>query len=128
MTNNPLRTYSLRTLFFMALYVAVNVGAIVGLFDHVTSPATYLIALAVTAPVVGQLWAVLDLMRTADEFIVSRVARPFVVSAVLAVAVFTGWGFMTEYADTPAAPGWLIYPLLWFFVLLTSPFMARRTA
>ncbi|MEO1040897.1 MAG: hypothetical protein AAFX52_01275 [Pseudomonadota bacterium] len=128
MTNSPITTYSLRTALFMALYVVLNIAAIVGLFDNIAPPATYILALAVTAPVVGQLWAVLDLMRTADEFIVRRVARPFIVSSVLAVAVFTGWGFMTEYASIPAAPGWLIYPLLWFFVLLTSPLMARSAA
>lgn len=122
MSTNPMRTYVIRTVLFMGGYVAVNVAAIFGAFDDVARPGSYILALAVAAPVAGHIWALLDCMKNADEYVRGILARPFIVAAGLAVAVFTGWGFLTEYADVPHAPGWLIYPLLWAMFGLTAPF------
>lgn len=126
MTSNPMRTYVFRTAAFMTAYVAINIAAITGAFDDAQRPGAYILALAVTAPVVGQLWAMLDLMKNADEYISRIVARPFIVAAVLAIAVVTGWGFAAEFAGAPPAPGWLIYPLLWLMYGLAAPLMKPR--
>jgi len=125
MVMNPTRTYILRTIFFMTGHVAINVAAIVGAFDNVEPPGKYLLALAVSAPVVGHIWSMLDYMRTADEFISGRTARTFIVATGLALALFTGWGFLETYADLPHAPGWMIYPLLWAMYGIASPFTFR---
>ncbi|MCQ8184132.1 hypothetical protein [Parvularcula maris] len=121
MQKNPTRSYVIRTVLFMGGYVAIMVALIFGAFDDIRAPGSYVLALAVTAPVVGQLWAVLSLMRHADEYVAGTVVRPFIVGATLAIAVFTGWGFLTEFAGVAAAPAWLIYPLLWFFYGIATP-------
>lgn len=122
---DPMRTYTIRTMAFMAGYVAVNVALIAGAFDDVGRGGAYVLALAVTAPVIGQLWATLDCMRKADEYVVKILARPFILGAGLTIAVFTGWGFMETFAGVPHAPGWLIYPLFWAMYGISMPLMTR---
>ena len=124
-TTNPMRTYVIRTLAFMGGYVAVNVATITGAFDDVGQAGAYVLALAVTAPVIGQLWATLDCMRTADEYVRGTLARPFILGAGLTIAIFTGWGFLETFAGVPHAPGWLVYPLFWAMYGLSAPFAAR---
>lgn len=125
MINTPQRAYGFRTLAFMAGYVAVNIALITGAFDDVRGLGAYVLALAVTAPVVGQMWATLDFMRRSDEYVGGLLARRFIVAAGLAMAVFTGWGFLETFADVRHVPGWVIYPMFWAFFGLVSPFVTR---
>ena len=122
---NPMRTYIVRTVLFMAGYVAVNVAAMTGAFDDVAKPGAYVLALAVTAPVVGQLWATLDCMRRADEYVSKTLARPFILAAGLTIAAFTGWGFLESYAGVAHAPGSFVYPLFWAMYGVSAPITAR---
>lgn len=118
------RRYVIRTFAFMSGYVAINVAAIFGAFDDMTSPvAAWLLAAAVSAPVVGQIWATLSLMRESDEFVRAVVGKQFVVAAGLAMAVATFWGFGESYADAPHAPAWFVYPLFWACFGLVAPFI-----
>ena len=118
------RKYVIRTLAFMSGYVAVNVGAIFGAFDDIRSPvAAWVLALVVAAPVAGQIWATLSLMRESDEFVRGVTAKQFILAAGVAMALFSAWGFGESYADAPHAPGWLIYPLFWAVFCVVSPFI-----
>ncbi|WGM48862.1 hypothetical protein KOAAANKH_03776 [Brevundimonas sp. NIBR10] len=118
------RRYVIRTMAFMAGYVAVNMAAIFGAFDDIANPvAAWALALTVSAPVAGQIWATLSLMNEADEFVRSLTAKQFILSAGIAMALFSAWGFGESYADAPHAPGWLIYPLFWGIYGLVSPFV-----
>jgi len=118
------RRYVIRTMAFMAGYAAVNVAAIFGAFDNIRSPvAAWLLALAVSAPVAGQMWATLSLMKESDEFVRSLTAKQFIVSAGIAMALFSTWGFGESYAGAPHAPGWLVYPLFWGVYGCVAPFI-----
>lgn len=118
------RRYARRTMAFMAGYAAVNVGAIFGAFDDIQStPAAWLLAAAVSAPVVGQLWATLSLMRESDEFVRAVAAKQFILSAGMAMAIASFWGFAESYAGAPHLPAWLIYPLFWACFGFVSPFV-----
>ncbi len=118
------RKYVLRTMAFMSGYVAINVAAIFGAFDDITStPAAWALALAVSAPVVGQIWATLSLMRDSDEFVRAVTAKQFIVAAGIAMAAATVWGFGESYADAPHIPAWIIYPLFWACFGLVAPFI-----
>jgi len=120
----PGRRYLVRTALFMGGYVAINAAAIAGAFDDIASPvAAWLLALAVSAPVVGQIWATLSLMRESDEFVRAVVAKQFIVAAGLAMAIASVWGFGESYADAPHLPAWLIYPLFWGCFGLVAPFI-----
>lgn len=116
--------YVFRTVAFMSGYVAVNVMAIFGAFDDIGSPvAAWGLALAVSAPVIGQIWATLSLMRESDEFVRAVVAKQFILASGLAMAVASVWGFGESYAAAPHLPAWLIYPLFWACFGVVAPFV-----
>lgn len=108
------RRYVIRTTAFMTGYMAINIAAILGAFDDIQGkPAAWLLALAVSAPVAGQLWATLAMMRDSDEYIRGIFAKQFILAAGLAMAIATAWGFGESFAGAPHVPAWIIYPLFW---------------
>lgn len=118
------RKYVVRTVAFMSGYVAVNVAAIFGAFDDIEgTPAAWALALTVSAPVIGQIWATLSLMRDSDEFVRAVTAKAFILASGLAMAIATMWGFGESYADAPHIPAWIIYPLFWGCFGAVAPFI-----
>lgn len=117
------RRYLIRTAAFMSGYVALNLAAILGAFDDLQRPGAWLFALAVAAPVAGQIWATLALMGESDEYVRALTARRFILASGLAMALFSAWGFAESYAEAPHAPSWLIFPLFWLVYGLVSPFV-----
>ncbi|MBU1538718.1 MAG: hypothetical protein KKC29_00770 [Alphaproteobacteria bacterium] len=118
------KRYVFRTVAFMTGYVAVNVAAIFGAFDDIDSPvAAWALALTVSAPVIGQIWATLALMRESDEFVRAVTAKQFILAAGAAMAVASVWGFGESYAAAPHIPAWIIYPLFWACFGVIAPFV-----
>lgn len=118
------RKYVVRTMAFMTGYVAINVAAITGAFDEIIGkPVAWGLALAVAAPVIGQIWSTLALMRDSDEFVRAITAKQFILASGLAMALATAWGFGESYADAPHIPAWLIYPLFWACFGVVAPFV-----
>lgn len=118
------RKYVRRTMVFMSGYTAINVAAIFGAFDDVSSPvAAWALAASVSAPVIGQLWATLSLMRDSDEFVRAVIAKMFIIASGMAMALATLWGFGESYADAVHIPAWLIYPLFWACFGVVAPFI-----
>ncbi len=117
------RRYVIRTIAFMTPYVLMNVAGMSGAFDGRTTPGSWLLGLAVAAPVAGQIWATLALMHDADEYVRALTAKRFILAAGSAIAVFTAWGFCEEYAQAPHVPGYMIYPLFWLCYGMISPFV-----
>ncbi len=123
-TTSAQRKYVIRTVAFMGGYAAMMMGVIFGAFDDIQGkPAAWLLAAAVTAPVAGQIWTTLAVMRDSDEFVRAVMAKQFILAAGVAMALFTGWGFAESFADAPHAEGWLIYPLFWGALGLIAPFV-----
>lgn len=121
---SPSRTYVIRTIGFMTVYVLISVLAIVGLFDSlIGGPGGWLIAVAVSIPVAGQVWATLRLMADSDEFVRVIVTKCFVLAAGASMVLWTLWGFGEAYAGAPHLDGWLIYPCFWAVYALVSPFV-----
>ena len=119
------RRYVLRTFAFMVPYVAICVAMMTtDAFDGVMGrPAGWVLAAAVAAPVVGQIWATLALMRESDEFVRAVTAKQFILAAGMAMAIASVWGFGESYADAYHLPGWIIYPLFWLCFGLAAPFV-----
>lgn len=118
------RRYVLRTWAFMLPYVAICVAMIFGAFDEIEGrPAAWVLAAALSAPVMGQLWATLSLMRESDEFVRAVMARQVIVATGLTFATAVFWGFGETLAGAPHIDSWLIYPLFWFFFGVTAPFI-----
>jgi hypothetical protein len=121
------RRYLIRTLAFMGGYGAVNIAAIFGAFDGLQGGVgAWILGLAVAAPVAGQIWATLALMREADEYVRILTAKRFIIASGVAMAAFSAWGYLESYAQAPHAPGWLIYPLFWAVYGMVAP-LVRTT-
>ena len=117
------RRYVIRTSMFMAGYALLSVAAMMGAFDDVSGPGAWGLGLVAAAPLAGQMWATLALIRDSDEFVRALTARRFIVASGLSMALFCAWGFVESYAEAPHAPGWLIFPLFWMMFGLVSPFV-----
>ncbi|WP_287397914.1 hypothetical protein [Brevundimonas sp.] len=119
------RRYVIRIMAFTIPYVAICVSMMTtDAFDEVMGkPAAWGLAAVVSAPVIGQIWAVLSLMRESDEFVRGVTAKQFIVASGLAMAVATFWGFGESFAGAPHMQTWLIVPLFWGMYGLTAPFI-----
>ena len=119
------RKYVIRTLAFMIPYMALCISMMVSdAFDDVIGTSgAWLLAVVVSAPVIGQIWATLSLMRDSDEFVRAVTAKQFIVASGLAMAVATFWGFGETFAEAPHIPAWMIYPLFWAAFGIVSPFI-----
>lgn len=103
--------------------MAVNVAAITGAFDGLKPPGTWGLALVVTAPIIGHIWATLAWMRDSDEFVRALAAKRFVVATGATLAIVSIWGFMELYAKAPHVSAAMVYPLLWASFGLSSSFI-----
>ncbi|WP_374389217.1 hypothetical protein [Brevundimonas sp.] len=119
------KRYLVRTMAFMVPYVAICIAMMTtDAFDEVMDkPAGWVLAAAVAAPVIGQIWATLSLMRESDEFVRAVTAKQFILAAGGAMAVAVFWGFGESFAGAPHLPAWLIYPLFWAAYGVVSPFI-----
>lgn len=119
------RRYIIRTMAFSVPYVAICVSMMTtDAFDQVVgTPAAWVLAAVLSAPVIGQIWATLALMRESDEFVRGVTAKQFIVAAGLAMAVATFWGFGESFAGAPHMQTWLIVPLFWAMYGVVSPFI-----
>jgi len=107
----------------MSGYIAINVAAIFGAFDHASPRGALALALTAAAPLAGHIWAFLAYMRDSDEFVRGLMAKRFIVASGIAMALFCAWGFMESYAHAWHAPGWYIYALFWLAYGVTGPFI-----
>ena len=119
------RKYVIRTWAFMVPYMVICISMMLtdAFDDIIGKPAGWLLALVVSAPIIGQLWATLSLMREADEFVRAVAAKQFIVAAGLAMALATFWGFAETFANAPHLPGWLIYAAFWMLYGMVAPFI-----
>lgn len=118
------RRYRTRIIAFTVPYVLICVAAMGGVFDELAGkPVAWLLALAVSAPVIGQFWAALVLMRDSDEYVRAVMARRFILASGLALAGATLWGFGESFAGAPHLPAWLVGPLFWAAFGLVTPFV-----
>jgi putative oxidoreductase len=119
------RKYMLRTFAFMIPYMLICGSMMVtDAFDEIIGkPAGWILALAVSAPVIGQIWATLSLMRDSDEYMRAVIAKQFILAAGLAMALATFWGFAETFANAPHLPGWLIYAAFWGLYGCVAPFI-----
>ena len=118
------RRYVIRTTAFMTGYSALMFLVMFGALDQIqNTPAAWLLAAAATAPVIGQIWATLSLMRESDEFVRAVTAKQFILAAGAAIALAVLWGFGESFAGAPHIPAWMIYPLFWGCFCVVAPFV-----
>jgi putative oxidoreductase len=119
----PLRRYLAVTLLSLFCYAILNIAAMSGALDGLSSPVRLSFAALVALPIAVQIWATLVAMRDSDEYLRAIMARRFIIAAGAAFAIFSAWGLAESYAGAPHAPGWLVYPLFWASYGLVTPFV-----
>ena len=117
------RLYSKRTFVFMGVYIALILATIFGWVDWFRGPWRWVVAAAVAAPIIAQIWAMLALIRTSDEFVGAVLARQFILAAGLTMAIASVWGFGEYYADAPHISAAMVYPLFWATFGATAHFI-----
>lgn len=121
--SSPSRKHGIRTVFFMGGYVAVNLAAIAGVFDDMRPPGTWVFALIVAAPLIGQIWSMLVWMQESDEFMRALAAKRLIVATGITLAVSSAWGFMELYAGAPHVSAAMVFPLFCAVFGLVTPFI-----
>lgn len=107
------KAYTFRTVFFMLGYVAALVLAVGGALDAIGGVSGWVLAVAVAAPVAGQIWATLAFIRDSDEFVAGVTAKRFILAAGLTFALSVFWGFAEKFAGAPHVEGWWVYVVFW---------------
>lgn len=119
----------LYSLLFTAIYVAIHLLAIVGLFDAIIGgPGGWLLAAASAVPVMGWLWVTLRIMDSCDEYLRALMSRRLLLAVGLTMGVLSVWGFGESYADAPHLPAFLACPVFFVCFALVSPFVQRSHA
>ncbi len=119
----PTTRYIVRTLVLMAIYVAINIAAIRGLFDHLNPEGQVGLALAVAIPVALQIWAAIAWLADCDEFVRMLMAKRFILATGLTIALASAWGFQELYSHAPHISAAMIYPLFWAAFGVVTPFV-----
>jgi hypothetical protein len=112
----------------MVLYVAFLVLALV-IFIHYrpTGPLAWLLAVLPALPVIGQLAVCgLYLAEEKDEFLRNLQIQAMLWGIGATLAVTTVWGFLENFAQVPHLYLYVVYPLFWFFVGISTPLLKAR--
>jgi putative oxidoreductase len=119
----PMKQYIQRTFVFMSIYIIMNGAAMAGILDGANLVGKYIFALGVSTPIICQIWAMLMLIRTSDEFVSAILAQQFILAAGLTMAVASLWGFAELYANAPHISAAMVYPLFWAVFGATAHFI-----
>lgn len=108
---------------FLGGYIAFNLAAITGAFEGARPPGTWGLALAVSAPAIGLIWAHLAWLRASDEFVRAIHAKRFIVATGISMAAASAWGFMEIHGNVRHLSPALFVPVFYTAYLLVSPFI-----
>jgi len=65
-----------------------------------------------------------QLIARQDEFARGVTAKRMIVAGGITLALVTGWSVAEQYANVPAIPMWLAYPLFWSFFAIVTPIVS----
>lgn len=117
------RRYLIHTTLFMGGYVAANLAAIAGAFDDITPRGAWALAIVVSAPIIGHIWAFLAWMRESDEFVRGMAMKRLAVATGITLALCSMWGLMEFHAKTTHISPMMIVPVFWLAYAAVSPFI-----
>jgi hypothetical protein len=129
MVRNPAsRRYNRRLFVTMGAYVAVLFTVVWYLkHAHPTGFLLYFLAVLPALPILAVILVVgLYLMEEKDEFQRTVLIQSMLWSIALTLSTTTIWGFLEMFAQTFPFQPYLTFPLFWFYVGVTTPFLKRR--
>jgi hypothetical protein len=128
-TSNPaVRRYFYRLFTTMAFYVAFLVTAVWAFSRyHLTGALAYLLAVLPALPIVGMVVVVgMYLAEEKDEFQRTVLVQSLLWGIGATLSVTTVWGFLENFVQVPHLDLYLVFPLFWFFVgISTGPLKAK---
>ena len=128
-TNNPAqRRYFRRFAVAMLLYVLLLVPAVWG-FVHYrpTGVLAYLLAVLPALPILGMLAVVgLYLAEEKDEFVRNMQIQSLLGGIGGTLAVVSVWGFLENFTNVRHLDLFLVYPLFWVFVGISTVVVSLR--
>ena len=123
--NTATRRYTVRALCAMSLYVAF-LSTAVWLFKHhpPTGAPAYILALLPALPIVAMIIIVgVYLAEEQDEFQRNVLIQSMLWSIGITLAITTVWGFLENFGNTPHLQPFLIFPMFWFIVGVSTPIL-----
>jgi len=127
-SNAAIRRYNVRIAVAMAFYV-VFLAAAVWTFHgyHPTGIPAFSLAILPSLPVVGVVVIVgLYLAEEKDEFLRNLLVQSMIWSLGATLTVTTVWGFVELFVNVKHLPLYLIFPLFWFLVGVSSWLLRMR--
>jgi hypothetical protein len=128
-TNNPAqKRFFNRFAVAMLLYAAVLVPIVI-VFVHYrpTGPLAYGLAVLPALPILGMLLVIgLYLAEEKDEFIRNMQIQALIGGMGGTLALVSVWGFLENFAQVPRLQLFLVYPIFWGFVGLSTLFVWLR--
>ena len=120
--NPAARRYFYRLLTAMAFYVVFLVPAVWAFSRyHLTGGFAYLLAILPALPIVGMVVVVgLYLAEEKDEFQRAVLAQALLWGIGATLSVTTVWGFLENFVQVPHLDLYLVFPLFWFFVGIST--------
>jgi hypothetical protein len=122
------RRYTIRFFTAMAAYVIAlfSVAWYVPRF-HPTGALVYSLAVMPAIPILAVIVVVgLYLAEEKDEFQRTVLVQSMLWSIGLTLATTTVWGFLEAFANVIHFQPYLAFPLFWFFVGVSTPFLKMR--
>lgn len=113
--------YTIGICFWMALYVLILFGSILGIQHlHPTGALLYLFAVAPALPIGGTIIVFLRYIEQVDEYIRGVMLKRFILATGLTLFICTAWGFAEENAGAQHLALYLVYPLFWMMFAVSS--------
>lgn len=126
--NSAARRYLYRFFTAMAFYIVFLVTAVWAFSRyHLTGALAYLLAVLPALPIVAMVVVVgLYLAEEKDEFQRTVLVQSLLWGIGATLSVTTVWGFLENFVQVPHLDLYLVFPLFWFFVgISTGPLKAK---
>lgn len=126
--NRAIRRYTARFAVVMALYVVFLLVAVrVFTHYHPAGVLAWLLAILPSIPIIGVLIVVgLYLAEEKDEFQRMLLVQSMLWSIGGTLALTTVWGFLENFLHVPHFDLYLVFPLFWFLVGVSTPILRAR--
>ena len=127
--NNPAANrYKARIRPVFAAYALTTIGVAL-LFKHHTphGPLAYLLAIIPALTIIAMIVIVgLYLKEETDEFQRNVLVQSMVWGTGVTLSITTLWGFLELFSLAPHFDTYLVFPLFWFCVGVSTPFLKRK--
>ncbi|WP_292051374.1 MULTISPECIES: hypothetical protein [unclassified Brevundimonas] len=107
------RAYAAGTLISMGIYALGILAASFAVEYDLARPVIIALALVPGLAILAHIVAILNYLRSADEFLKALTARRLIIASMGTLAIFAVWGFLETFAGLQGPAGWAAYCVMW---------------